>query len=482
MKVTKITPAYDRSALKPRILHIGFGAFARAHQMVYLDELLSQEGGDWGVMAVRLNSGAQALSALDAANGLYTVIEADDDTLTAREIGVIAGTCHPERDGRDRLLDAFGAPDLAIVSLTITEKGYCLSGHTLDLDHKGIKADLDTPTAPKTAIGVIVEGLARRRAAGQGGLTVMSCDNLPENGALAKAAVLAFAQARDAALARWIENTCRFPATMVDRIVPALDADSAALIEEVTGHEDANGILCEPFCQWVIEDNFAGPRPAWEKVGVQIVPDVRPFEDMKLRMLNGAHTFIANLGAVTGHATVASSVADPVFRAAARQLMGAEQAATLAPLSGVDLDAYADALIARFGNARLQHRTTQIATDTSAKLPQRLLAPAKAHLADGSAWPLTALGIAGWMLYLRGKDEAGNDLPLCDPLADALRDIVAAQDGAEYVSALLSLRAVFDADLAHNAEFAAAIQKAYAELTTKGVRAAINARLHSPVL
>lgn len=474
MNITQLPSTLDHAALKPRILHIGFGAFARAHQFVYLQEVLATQGGDWGVVAVRLNSGAEAFSELDAANHRFTVIEADDSQMTAREIGVICGTCHPLRDGRDALLDLFTGAQMSIVALTITEKGYCLSGGALDRAHPGIQADLGTPDAPKTAIGIIVEGLARRQAAGLGGLSVLSCDNLPENGALARAAVLEFARLRDAALADWIAANVTFPATMVDRIVPALDSTGASLLAEVTGHDDPNGIICEPFRQWVIEDNFAAGRPAWDSVGAQLVSDVRPFEEMKLRMLNGAHTFLATLGSLAGHRTVADCMNDPLFVQATRALMMNEQAVTLAPLEGVDLAAYAEALLARFANSRLHHKTAQIATDTSAKLPQRILAPMAANIDAGRACPLQALAVAGWMAHVKATVDAGD--ALADPMAATLTDI-AQTAGAAYVDDLLSLREIFPQELVAKPGFAEAIHAAYQSVTTRGARDAITAVL-----
>lgn len=477
MNIDHTTAAYDRSALRPRILHIGFGAFARAHQFVYLDELLSRDGGDWGVVVSRLNSGIETLNALDARDTKYTVVEADDTSCVAREIGVITGTCHPLRDGLAAQLDLFTQPCLSIVSLTITEKGYCLSGATLDFDHPGIKTDLKNLEHPKTAIGIIVAGLACRRDAGLGGISILSCDNLPENGRRAKAAVHAFAQAVDPDLADWIRAEVRFPATMVDRIVPALDSVGKGLLSELTGTEDPNGIVCEPFRQWVIEDDFAAGRPAWENVGVQLVADVVPFEEMKLRMLNGAHTFLAHLGALAGHDTISDCMEDPVFRKAARTLMLKEQAPTLAALSGVDLTTYADALISRFSNTRLHHKTTQIATDSSAKLPQRLLASAQIHLTQGTPWTLIALGVAGWMAYLRGRDDNGIALPLSDPLGGTLCTIAADHEGPDYVAALVHLSEIFPEALARDPRFVTAVQSAYTAICKQGARNAVAACL-----
>ena len=471
MQIETLAPAHDRQGLRPRILHIGFGAFARAHQLVYLDQVLA-DGGDWGVIACRLNSGVEDLDALDAADGVYHVLEADDQGIVARPIGAVVGSVHPVRDGIAAVTGRIADPALAIISLTITEKGYALKGEGLDADHAGIKADLANPDAPRTAIGVIVAGLRARRDAGQGGLTVMSCDNLPHNGRLARAAVLDYARLLDADLAAWIEGDVRFPATMVDRIVPALNDKALALIEQATGRADANSILTEPFRQWVIEDDFAAGRPAFEDAGAQMVQDVAPFEEMKLRMLNGSHTFLACLGQLAGCETVSDCMDDPVLRDAARRLMLTEQAPTLRPLPGVDIADYADQLIARFGNSTLQHRTAQIATDTSAKLPQRLVAPAAAHLAADRGWPLTALAIAGWMRLVRQTVDGGGKPT--DPMADRLAQVVAdTQDGGDYVTAMLALTQVFPVELASDPRFAAPIASAYLNIVRTGARTAI---------
>ncbi|SNT73693.1 mannitol dehydrogenase family protein [Paracoccus seriniphilus] len=469
--IDHIAFSYDRAALRPRILHIGFGAFARAHQLVYLNEALAK-GGDWGVVACRLNSGQAELDALDAADHLYHVIEADDHGITARQIGAVCATLHPKRDGTDRLLAQIAQPDLAIISLTITEKGYTLRDGHLDLQHPGVAADLAAPEAPSTAIGVIVAGLAQRRAAGLGGLAIMSCDNLPHNGALARRAVMEFARQRDSGLADWIDSKVTFPSTMIDRIVPALDSDALDLIERATGKRDENSIVAEPFRQWVIEDSFAAGRPAWEEAGAQIVPDVGPYEDMKLRMLNGAHSFLACLGTLSGHRTIADCMNDAGLKRAARRLMVGEQAPTLRPVAGIDLSGYADDLIARFGNSRLHHQTRQIATDSSAKLPQRLIAPAAQHLAADEGCPLTFLGIAAWLRHVRVTVEAGDPLP--DPLERELRQIVQDHaDGSEFVAAMLALSQVFPAELANDPRFARPVAAAYAVLSQGNISNAI---------
>ncbi|KFB09243.1 mannitol dehydrogenase family protein [Nitratireductor basaltis] len=465
--------SHDRSHLKPRVLHIGFGAFSRAHTLRYLDDALDKSGGDFGAVVARLNSGADELSALDAQDHEYLVVEADDDEIRARRIGCVVGTINPGRDGVDALPDLIAAKDLCLVTLTITEKGYCLRNGKLDAEAPAISADLKNAQTPRSAIGVLVEGLRRRREAGAGGITLMACDNLPENGTALREAVVDYARLLDSALADWIGENVAFPSTMVDRIVPALDEAGKALIAEASGSSATIGIVCEPFLQWVIEDNFAGERPDFAAAGAMLVDDVRPYEEMKLRMLNGSHSFLAYLGALAGHETISDCMGDAVFRKAARTLMMQEQAPTLSVPGDVDLDAYADALIARFSNSRLGHRTQQIATDGSQKLPQRLLAPIANHLERGEPWALSALGVAGWMAYLGGKSEKGEALKLSDPLAERLAEIASCNEGDDLVEALLKLDAIFPPALVGNEAFVAGINESYRAITEQGVREAI---------
>lgn len=472
MQVDFVQPEYDRIKLRPRILHLGFGAFARAHTMQYLDAGLTALGGDWGAIVVRLNSGAAALTAMDAADGQYHIAEADDDSLTLRRIDAVIGSCHPKRDGIKALLAQFTTPELSVVTLTITEKGYCARDGALDTSHAGIRADLDAPEAPETAVGVLVGGLQARRQAELGGITILSCDNQPENGRLTRAVVSDFAQLVDPDLATWVTENVTFPCSMVDRIVPAMDEKSDALITDVLGFSDANAVVCEPFRQWVIEDDFAAGSPPFAAGGAQLVQDVRPFEDMKLRMLNGAHSFLACLGAVCGQETIADCMGLPMLKRAAHGLMMHEQVPTLPVLPSVDLPGYADALIARFGNGRLNHRTIQIASDTSQKVPQRMLASVAWHLEHEQTFPLLATGLAGWMLYARGVDEMGHELPLLDPLADRLRKAALSDDP---VGAFLALRAVFPEDLAADARFETALRNAYGQLLKLGVLATLSA-------
>ncbi len=467
-------PSYDRSKLVPRIVHLGFGAFHRAHQSVYADILASEHGSDWGYCEVNLIGGEQQIADLKAQDNLYTVAEMSADAWTARVVGVATRALHANVDGLETVLAAMCEPQVAIVSLTITEKGYGHSPATGQLvrDTPFIAADLQNPHQPKSAAGVIVEALARRKAAGLAPFTVMSCDNMPENGHVTRNVICAFARAVNAELADWIEANVTFPSTMVDRIVPAVTADTLDKIEQITGVRDPAGVACEPFRQWVIEDNFVAGRPEWEKAGAELVADVVPFEEMKLRMLNGSHSFLAYLGYLAGYQHINECMEDDNYRRAAHTLMLAEQAPTL-KVKGVDLAHYADLLIARYSNTALRHRTWQIAMDGSQKLPQRMLESIRLHRQRDTAWPLLALGVAGWMRYVSGVDDAGHAIDVRDPLSDKIRAIVETSSEEERVTALLALTEIFGTDLPQDPQFVEAITRAYQRISQSGARQAI---------
>ncbi len=470
-------PTYDRSKLVSRIVHLGFGAFHRAHQAVYADILASEHGSDWGYTEVNLIGGEQQIADLNHQDNLYTVAEMSADAWTARVVGVVKEALHAQVDGLETVLAKMCEPQVAIVSLTITEKGYCHSPATgqLMLDHPFIVADLQNPHQPKSAPGVVVEALARRKAAGLPAFSVMSCDNMPENGHVMRNVVCAYARAVDAGLADWIESHVTFPSTMVDRIVPAVTPDTLDKIEQLTGVRDPAGVACEPFRQWVIEDNFVAGRPAWEKAGAELVSDVIPFEEMKLRMLNGSHSFLAYLGYLAGYQHINDCMGDENYRRAAHDLMLKEQAPTL-KVQNVDLARYADQLIERYTNPALRHRTWQIAMDGSQKLPQRMLDSVRWHLADNSSFALLALGVAGWMRYVGGVDEQGNAIEVCDPLLPVIQAAVQqSEEGEPRVKALLAIEAIFGKDLPQVGQFVDQVTTAYLSLLSKGAKATVAA-------
>lgn len=467
-------PCYDRQQLRSRIVHFGFGAFHRAHQALLTNRVLNEKGGDWGICEISLFSGDVLMSQLRAQDHLFTVLEKGAEGNQAIVVGAVHECLNAKLDSLAAIIEKFCEPQVAIVSLTITEKGYCIDPATgkLDMHNTRILHDLENPTEPHSAPGILVEALHRRRERGLPPFTVLSCDNIPDNGHVVKNAVLGMAQKRSAELAGWIDAHVSFPGTMVDRIVPAATETSLAEITQELGVEDPCAISCEPFIQWVVEDNFVAGRPEWEAAGVQMVKDVLPWEQMKLRMLNGSHSFLAYLGYLAGYAHINECMEDASFREAARRVMLNEQAPTLR-ITDVDLTAYADSLIDRFANPALQHRTWQIAMDGSQKLPQRMLDGIRVHLERKSAWPLLALGVAGWIRYVSGTDERGDAIDVRDPLSDKIQSIVKASSEAERVNALLTLSEVFGQDLPHNSVFVNAVNEAYQRLTRYGARQAV---------
>lgn len=475
LKANATLPRYDRNTLQTRIVHLGFGAFHRAHQAVYTDILAAEQGSDWGYCEVNLIGGEQQIADLRAQDNLYTVAEMSADAWTARIVGVVTKALHVDVDGLETVLAAMCDPQIAIVSLTITEKGYChapASGELM-LDHPFIVADLRNPHQPKSAPGVVVEALSRRKQRGLPAFTVMSCDNMPENGHVTRNVICAYARAVESELAEWIEANVTFPSTMVDRIVPAVTADTLGKIAHITGVRDPAGVACEPFRQWVVEDNFVAGRPAWEKAGAELVADVVPFEEMKLRMLNGSHSFLAYLGYLAGYQHINDCMEDTNYRHAAQALMLQEQAPTL-KVKGVDLHRYAELLIARYSNPALRHRTWQIAMDGSQKLPQRMLDSVRWHRAHQRSFPLLALGVAGWMRYVSGVDEQGQPIEVCDPLLSVIQAAVEhSEDGVSRVTALLGIEAIFGNELPQDEIFVEAVKQAYLTLLKLGAKATV---------
>lgn len=439
------TPAYDRSRVVPGIVHLGVGAFHRAHQAAYVDDCLAAGEADWGITGVSLRS-TDTRDALTPQDGLYTLAIRSGGTEKLQVIGSIgAMLVAPEDPGA--VLAALTDPHTRIVTLTITEKAYLrAAGGGLDAAHPDIVHDLANREMPKTAHGFLTEALARRRAAGTPPFTVLCCDNLPANGVTLHRLLTEFAALRDARLgvksdagiADHIAHQVAFPSSMVDRIVPATtDADRARIAEEL-GVEDAWPVMTEPFCQWVVEDKFPTGRPAWEQFGVTMVRDVGPFEDMKLRLLNGSHSAIAYLGLLSGHATVDRAFADPAIRQFVDALW-AEAIPTLPEDAGLDTSAYTAELAERFSNTALAHRTAQIANDGSQKLPQRIIASAIECLEAGTELVHLTLVVAAWIAACAAR---GKTLPaghFTDPLDAALTALL-----SEQLPANETVTAVFD--------------------------------------
>jgi fructuronate reductase len=468
-------PLYERARLPVGIVHLGLGAFHRAHQAVYTEDALGAAPGPFGICGVSLRSPA-VRDRLAPQDGLYSVLTRSAAGERLRVVGclreLLVGPEDPAAVPR-RIAD----PQIAVVSLTVTEKGYChdpASG-ALRAEHPDIQHDLARPAAPRSMPGVLVAALAQRRAAGLAPPTVVSCDNLPSNGATLRGVVLAFAALRDPDLARWIEGEVAFPCTMVDRIVPATNGDDLAAVATRLGMADAAPVVAEPFGQWVIEDRFCGPRPVWEQVGAELVASAAPYEEMKLRLLNGSHSALAYLGFLAGFEHIADVVAEADFRAFMRRMMAEEVAPTL--VVPTDLAAYQASLLERFANPAIRHKTAQIAMDGSQKLPQRLLGTIRDQLeADGPVRHLT-LAVAAWMRYAAGRDEAGRAIPVADPLAERLAAIGsgAGGDAAALAAGFLGVREVFGDDLPVEPRFTGAVTVWLRSLMERGAKATVAA-------
>jgi fructuronate reductase len=475
-------PAYDRAQTVAGVVHLGIGAFHRAHQAVYFDDLLARGHHGYAVTGASLRS-AEVARQLAPQDGLYGVLTLADAHAEYRIVGAVREVL-VATDDPAALVARLAARATALVTLTVTEKGYCHrpSDDTLDLQHEDIRHDLQHPQSPRSAVGFLAAMLAARFQAALPPPTVLCCDNLPHNGRLLAGLVRSFAEAQDrAAFARWIEDAVRFPCTMVDRIVPATtDLDRAAVARRY-GIDDQGLVKAEPFSQWVIEDLAETTRPLGD-VGALLVGEVAPFETMKLRLLNGAHSTVAYLGYLAGCEYVAEAMTVPGMDTLVARLMDREVTPTLRVPADFDLAGYKHALRARFANPALQHRTWQIAMDGSQKLPQRLLGSARERLAAAAPVDALALAVAAWMRYVGGVDEQGRAIDVRDPLAARLAILAAPRraEAATTVDALLGVREVFDPALAQDPRWRAALVLHYERLLRLGARGAIAALVAPP--
>jgi fructuronate reductase len=467
-----VRPGYDVGQIKPGILHLGIGAFHRAHQAWYTDAAMAASGGAWGIVGASLRA-AGMRDGLVAQDCLYTLAEKGAAGTRYRVIGAVRDVVFAPDDPA-RLPRLIADPAIRIVTLTVTEKGYChdpASGK-LNLAHLDIVHDLAHPVAPVSTIGILVAGLMQRHRAGGAPITLQTCDNLPHNGATLRGIVLEFAAHADDETAKWIEREVAFPNSMVDRIVPAATDDLIRETEAALGVHDAAPVQAEPFSQWVIEDTFAAGRPAWEKVGAEFVADVAPYEEMKLRLLNGSHSMLAYLGYLGGFEYIWQVMREADYVTLMRDMMREEVAPTLALAGKYDLDAYQASIVERFANPALLHRCEQITMDGSQKLPQRLLGTVRANLAAGRPLRRLALAVAAWMRFVAGVDEQGKAIPVRDPLADVLkaRASAAGGDPQAIANALLGVEAVFGTDLPRATAFRDEVGAAFATLMRDGAR------------
>jgi fructuronate reductase len=456
-------PRYDRSGLTAGMAHIGVGAFHRSHQAEYTDDLLAEKFDRWGVVGINIRD-PRLSGTLGSQSGLYTRLIRDDDRVEARVIGSIVSVVDSQASA-EPALEVLASPDIDLVTLTVTEKGYChrpASG-ALDVTLPDVVHDLANPEAPRSLPGIVVRALAMRMRTHGRPLTVMSCDNIPSNGAILKSVVGAMADRRDAHLAAWIEANAAFPSTMVDRIAPAPTAADSETVEREFGYRDAAVVVGEPFRQWVIENRFAGRAPEWNRVGATLVDDVTAFEHLKMRVLNGAQSTLAYLGVLGGFEFSFQSVADPLLSAFVRRMLVEETLPTLEPVPGMDAGRYVGQSLARLRNTAIHHRSHQIATDGSQKIVQRVLNPIAERLGRDEDIALLAVPVAGWMAYLTlASERFGRRWPVEDPYAGhvaAIADRIG-RDPVRLVEEVVAIDTIFSRELAASAVFRSAVAEA----------------------
>ena len=467
-------PTYDRAGLTTGIVHFGIGGFHRAHLAAYLDELMeSGEGREWAVTGVGvMPHDRRIVETLTAQNGLYTlVVKHPDGRLDPRVIGSIREALLAP-DDPEAVLERLTDPAVRIVSLTITEGGYLVNQVTgeLDAEAESIQADLVAGAVPSTVFGYVVEGLRRRRSAGTAPFAVMSCDNLPGNGDVARRMIVAFTRLTDPELADWIEDHVAFPNAMVDRITPVTAPEDAAALEREFGLRDGWPVVCEPFIQWVLEDHFPQGRPAVEQVGAQVVDDVVPYELMKLRLLNASHQALCYLGYLAGHRYAHEVMGEELFRRFLLGYMRGEGGPTLPEVAGQDLEEYSRILVERFANPEIRDTLARLCAESSDRIPKWLVPVIRDNLAAGGQVDLSALVVAAWARYAEGRDEEGEPIEVVDRIRD--RVMAAAARQGEDELAFLRDPDLFG-DLVDDERFTGAYREALASLHEVGARASV---------
>jgi len=467
-------PDYDRDLVTAGVVHVGVGGFHRAHQAMYHDRLMNQGTAlDWGICGVGVMAADRRMKeVLDAQDGLYTlVLKHSDGTYEPRVIGSIVEYLFAP-DDPEAVIEKMAAESTRIVSLTITEGGYNLSDVTgeFDVANPDVLADLEPGAVPRTTFGLITEALRRRWKRGLAPFTVMSCDNLQDNGYLSKRVFTAFAGLRDPDLGDWVEREARFPNSMVDRITPVTTDTDRGEIRERFGIEDLWPVVCEPYTQWVLQDAFTAGRPPYERVGVQVVEQVEPYELMKLRLLNGSHQAMAYFGYLCGYRLVHEAAQDPLFQAFMLGYMDCEATPTLAPVPGVDLEGYKHTLIERFSNPQVRDTIARLCAESSDRIPKWLLPVVRAQLVTGGEIQRSAAVVASWARYAEGFDEAGQPIEVVDRLRDTLTRLALRQ--YEDPDAFIANRDVFG-DLVDQKPFVSAYRSALTSLHERGARATL---------
>ncbi|ABE58005.1 mannitol dehydrogenase family protein [Chromohalobacter israelensis] len=469
------TPSYDRSQLTPGIVHIGVGGFHRAHQAMYLDALMNRgEALDWAIIGVGVMPGDTRMrDALAAQDHLYTlVVKHPDGRYEPRVIGSLIDYLFAP-DDPEAVIEAMSDPAIRIVSLTVTEGGYNIdpANGEYDLATPDVRHDLASPQTPRTTFGLVIAALQRRRERGIAPFTVMSCDNIEGNGDVARKMFTAHARALDAELGAWVEAEVSFPNAMVDRITPVTTPADCQALAKRFGVEDQWPVVCEPFTQWVLEDHFSLGRPPYERVGVQMVEDVVPYELMKLRLLNASHQALTYFGYLAGYRYAHEVCQDPLFVEFLLDYMRLEATPTLSPVPGVDLADYRQTLIERFANPEIKDTLARLCAESSDRIPKWLLPVIREQLARGGDIHRSAAVVASWARYAEGVDEQGEPIEVVDRLKERLMAV--ASKNREHPTAFIEQTALFG-ELARDARFRDAYLHALHGLHTAGARATLH--------
>ena len=475
-------PVFERSGLRPGILHLGIGAFHRAHQATYTEAVLATGDLRWGTVGASLRS-PRARDTLTPQDFLYTVCQRHQDHSEAQIIGGLVNVlCGAEPAGYGKLIQTIANPATRVITLTITEKGYC-HDHDGNLDerHADVLHDLEQPTRARSAPGLLTAGLVERRHTGAP-LTIVSCDNVTGNGTVARRVVTTMARARDPSLAAWIQDHIAFPSTMVDRIVPRTAPEDIERVRGEFGYTDEALVVCEPFRQWVMEDQFMGPRPAWEAAGAELVGDVAPYEQAKLRLLNASHSLLAYLGLLLGYEFIHEVIGDADLANFARRVLVDEVVPTIDLPSGFDLAGYIDATLERFANTAVAYRAAQVASDGSHKLVQRIYPTLRARVERGLPAPGMELAVCAWLQCLTGRAEDGTAIGFDDPGAKPVGRLVATHhDPRALVDAIDQDTNHWDSVQAqHRDELRKRLANSLQALRQQGVHGRINALMATP--
>lgn len=467
-------PKYERSLIRTGIVHIGIGAFHRSHQALFTDSLLHYPGSEkWGICAIELlGSNQKTVDALAEQDGLYTLMEqGPEGELSVRIVGSIKEYLYAPKEP-EAVINKIADPETKIITLTITEGGYNFDEATgkFRMNEKSIQWDLNNPEKPKTVYGYLTRGLKSRKEKGSPGITIQSCDNIQTNGEVLRKMLMTYVQEAEPKLTDWIENHVTFPNSMVDRITPATRNSDIENLKTLFGIVDKCPVVSEPFIQWIIEDKFSCGRPEWEKAGVQFTDDVRPFEKMKIRLLNAGHSLLGLTGALYGYNYIHEVVRDPLFIRLLRDFMDKEAGPMLDPVPGIDIAAYKEMLIERFGNTSIKDTVNRICLQSSAKIPKFLLPTVREQINAGGPVERSAFIVAAWCRLSEGTDEAGNKYLIEDEIQEILQEKALASHSDPL--AFLTVNSVFG-DLINSKKFTGAYLKALQCLYHKGVKGCI---------